>query len=47
MLSKRMQGMNDDFRQINITTEKITKRFDEISNVELTADEVSYQDSIE
>lgn len=47
MLSKRMQGMNDDFRQINITTEKITKRFDEISNVELTTDEVSYQESIE
>ncbi len=41
MLSKRMQGMNDDFRQINITTDKITKRFDEISNVEIITNDVS------
>lgn len=39
MLSKRMQGMNDDFKQINITTDKITKRFDEISNVEISVKE--------
>lgn len=38
-LSKRMQGMNEDFKQINITTDKITKRFDEISNVEIVTND--------
>lgn len=34
-LAKRMQGMNEDFKDINITTDKISKRFEEIANVEL------------
>ncbi|QIK70886.1 DNA recombination protein RmuC [Erysipelothrix sp. HDW6C] len=33
-LSRRMEGVNEEFRKINITTEKITKRFDAIANVE-------------
>lgn len=34
-LSNRMDGLSSDFKNINITTEKISKRFEEISNVEI------------
>lgn len=39
-LSNRMDGLSNDFKNINITTEKITKRFEEISNVELSQPEI-------
>lgn len=34
-LSKKMDSVSDDFRKISITSNKITKRFEEISNVEI------------
>lgn len=44
-LSKRMQGMNEDFKDINITTEKITKRFEEISNVEIALETATEEEN--
>ena len=36
-LSRKMDGVSDEFRKINITTEKITKRFNSISQVDKSA----------
>ena len=36
-LSRKMDSVSDEFRKINITTEKITKRFNSISQVDKSA----------
>ncbi len=45
-LERRMDGIHEDFKKINITSDKITKRFDAISNVDLdTQQSISIDDS--
>ena len=44
-LSRKMEGISDDFKKINITTDKITRRFDEISNVEIHTPVVENEDN--
>lgn len=46
-LERRMEGVSEDFRKIAITSDKITRRFEEISNVEISNIETQKEGTLE
>ena len=46
-LSRSIQTVNKDVENFQITTDKIKKKFDSISNVEMTSEELTIEDNSE